>query len=577
MQTVVSDRARTDRATTAVATVERPRVVARTIDLSAPTVGVRALGPHSPVVSNVLATTPPLPAVHGANFVPRDATQDELAEASPFAGLADGAFPPPHGDITKGDNGIDPAWAFYMLLMPPLHDVLTRGFDLPHPLYPYQAEGVLFLARRKSALLADDMGLGKTVQSIVAMRALLGSGLVRRALVVCPAGLKSNWKAEFEEWAPEIAVSVVQGNSAQRRVQWNGPSHVLIANYELMRNDLDLMPSEPLDLIVLDEAQRIKNPNTATSRAIKSIPRKASWCLTGTPIENGLADLASIVEFLAADVSVAEDAEPEAARAQLGPFVLRRDKATVLPDLPPKHVHTVRMELTESQSEAYRAAEEAGTVFLQNLGETVTLQHVLALLTRLKQICNYDPETGDSAKLEYLRDSLDVIVERGEKALVFSQYKQTLDFLADHLSVHEPLMYHGGMSRAQKDAVVSAFKSDGGSPLLLISLQAGGVGLNLQEASYVYHYDRWWNPAIEKQAEDRAYRMGQKRAVMVNRLVMTGTIEERVDKILMEKEELLTRFNEGKPGGRPATSLSDGDYFGLVGLDPALSRMATVT
>ena len=209
------------------------------------------------------------------------------------------------------------------------------------------------------------------------------------------------------------------------------------------------------------------------------------------------------------------------------------------------------------------------------LGETVTLQHVLALLTRLKQICNYDPKTGDSAKLEYLRDSMDVIVERGEKALVFSQYRRTLDFLAARLSIHQPLMYHGGMSRAQKDAVVHRFKSDSQSPMLLISLQAGGVGLNLQEASYVYHYDRWWNPAIEKQAEDRAFRMGQKRAVMVNKLVMTGTIEERVDTILSDKEELLTRFNEGAPGGPPPTSLSDSDYFGLVGLGPALSRTSS--
>ena len=572
MQTLVPERAAAP-----ARVAQHPRVVTRSLDITAPTIDVKALGPHSAVIANVVATTPPLPPIHGASFVPRGATLDELESASPFGGLTDGALPPMHGDITAGDTGIDPAWAYYMLLMPPLKDVLTSGFDLPHALYPYQAEGVSFLARRRSALLADDMGLGKTVQSIVAMRALLGSGLVRRALVVCPAGLKTNWKAEFEQWAPEVAAAVVQGSAAQRRVQWNGPSHVLIANYELIRHDLELMPPEPLDLIVLDEAQRIKNADTVTSKAIKGIPRKASWCLTGTPIENGLSDLASIVEFLNADVSVSEDAEPEAARAQLGSFVLRREKATVLPELPPKHAHTVRMELAPSQEEAYRAAEEAGTVYLQNLGETVTLQHVLALLTRLKQICNYDPETGESAKLEYLRDSLDVIVERGEKALVFSQYKQTLDFLAEHLSAHAPLMYHGGMTRPQKDAVVSTFKSDEGSPLLLISLQAGGVGLNLQEASYVYHYDRWWNPAIEKQAEDRAYRMGQTRAVMVNRLVMTGTIEERVDKILAEKEELLTRFNEGKSGGRLATSLSDGDYFGLVGLDPALSRTAAAS
>jgi SNF2 family DNA or RNA helicase len=560
-----------ERGAIAAPTKRRAAVATRSIDVDGPRVDVTGLGPHSAVVARSVPMAPPLPMTRGASFVPAEATADELEEAGPFGGLDSGSIRPIAGAAGRAEPGVDPAWDYYMLLMPPLKDVLTRGFDLPHALYPYQAEGVSFLARRKSALLADDMGLGKTVQTIVAMRTLLGTGHITRALVVCPAGLKTNWKAEFDRWAPEIAVAVVQGASEQRRVQWNGPAHVLIANYELMRNDLELMPSRPLDLIVLDEAQRIKNAETSTSKAIKAIPRKASWCLTGTPIENGLSDLASIVEFLDADVAVAEDCEPEAARAQLGSFVLRREKTTVLTELPPKTAHTVRMELTQSQQEAYQLAEEAGTVYLQNLGETVTLQHVLALLTRLKQICNYDPATGESAKLEYLRDSLDVIVQRGEKALVFSQYKQTLDFLAEHLSAHDPLMYHGGMTRAQKDDVVQTFKSDESRPLLLISLQAGGVGLNLQEASYVYHYDRWWNPAIERQAEDRAYRMGQTRPVMVHRLVMTGTIEERVDKILEDKETLLTRFNEGESPDRPDASLSDGDYFGLLGLDPALA------
>ncbi len=570
MATLVAERA------AVAAPTKRPGPVAiRSIDVGGPHVDVKGLGPHSAIVARAVATAPPLPATRGASFVPATATAAELEEAGPFSGLDSGSVRPIAGAAAHAQPGVDPAWDYYMLLMPPLKDVLTRGFDLPHALYPYQAEGVSFLARRRSALLADDMGLGKTVQTIVAMRTLLGSGHVTRALVVCPAGLKTNWKAEFDTWAPEIAATVVQGNAEQRRGQWNGPAHVLIANYELMRNDLELMPAGPLDLIVLDEAQRIKNSETFTSKAIKGIPRKASWCLTGTPIENGLSDLASIVEFLDADVAVSEDTEPETARAQLGSFVLRREKTTVLTELPPKTAHTVRMEMTPSQQEAYRAAEEAGTVYLQNLGETVTLQHVLALLTRLKQICNYDPETGESAKLEYLRDSLDVIVQRGEKALVFSQYKQTLDFLAERLSVHDPLMYHGGMTRAQKDDVVRTFKSDEGPPLLLISLQAGGVGLNLQEASYVYHYDRWWNPAIERQAEDRAYRMGQTRAVMVHRLVMTGTIEERVDKILGDKESLLTRFNEGKRPDRPDAGLSDGDYFGLLGLDPALATART--
>ena len=518
-----------------------------------------------------------LPTVHGRRFglialAPHVGNEDDVAGGP---GAVRG-MPPPRsfGDIDD-QEGLE--WSACQLLLPPIEDVVLRGFNLPHALYPYQIEGVRFLASRRSALLADDMGLGKTVQTIVSIRALLGSGVIDRALVVCPSGLKSNWKSEFNMWAPELGVQVIEGPPERREGQWTGPAHVLIANYECIRNDMETLPSHPLDLVVLDEAQRVKNAGTLTTRAINAIPRRAAWCLTGTPIENSLSDLTNIMRFAAPSVALPEDVTPEDARSRLAPLVLRRQKEDVLKDLPPKEIRAARLDLTDAQREAYDDAAERGSVYLQGLGETVTLQHVLALLTRLKQICNYDPATGESAKLDYVRESLESIQETGEKALLFSQYVNTLEFLEEELKSFLPLIYHGGMSRKDRDAVVEQFKASDDNTVLLISLQAGGVGLNLQAASYVYHFDRWWNPAIERQAEDRAYRLGQERPVFVTRLVMRDTIEDRIHQVLEEKRSLFERFVSGSSDGAvDGEKLSDGDYFTLVGLDPALAKIRRV-
>jgi len=532
----------------------------------------RALPTMPRVVVSTIPVSPDSPHVRGRLLFP---SATELDTASPFRQALDGSLEGFDRLSERGDDseGRDPLRTFYFLLMPPLRDVLQRGFDLPFPLHAYQADGVGFLAKRKHALLADDMGLGKTIQTIVAVRTLLGSGFVKRALIVCPAGLKSNWKAEFRLWAPEVLVQVIQGDGNTRQAQWNAPSHVFIANYELLRNDSEYLPTCPFDLVVLDEAQRIKNAETATSRAIKAIPRRASWCLTGTPIENRPQDLVSIVSFMKPDLILPADASPEEIRSRIAPYFLRRRKADVLKDLPPKQHFTTRLELSDAQRKAYLTAEEEGTVFLRSLGETVTLQHVLALLTRLKQICNFDPATGESAKLDYLLESLDVLRETGEKALVFSQYTETLRFLAERLSDYKPLIYSGELSRTQKDAVIRQFKEEEGTTVLLISLQAGGIGLNLQEASYVFHFDRWWNPAVERQAEDRAYRMGQTRPVLVTRLVTVDTIEERIDEVLSTKQALFNRLIDETGHDGADSPLSDAEYFHLVGLDPALAKV----
>lgn len=528
--------------------------------LSLPRVGVSAV----PGVSEAVR-------VHGRTLFSSATTPAELDAVGFFREAFRGS---PEGFHELPEPGLlgetDPFPSLYFLLMPPLSDVLKRGFDLPFPLLAYQAEGVGFLARRKHALLADDMGLGKTIQAIVALRVLLGGGFVKRVLIVCPAGLKSNWKAEFRLWAPEVVVQVIQGDASARQLQWNSPRHVFIANYELLRNDSEFLP--PFDLVVLDEAQRIKNAETATARVLKTIPRRGAWCLTGTPLENSSQDLISIASFMKPDLLFPSDASPERIRSTIAPYFLRRRKAEVLNDLPPKVHFTTRLELSGAQREAYLAAEEEGAVFLRSLGETVTLQHVLALLTRLKQICNFDPKTGESAKLDYLLESLVVLRETGEKALLFSQYTETLQFLFERLSDYRPLLYTGDLSRSQRDAVVRQFKEDPSCFVLLLSLQAGGVGLNFQEASYVFHFDRWWNPAVERQAEDRAYRMGQTRPVLVTRLIAVETIEERIDAVLAAKQALFERVVDAAEESS-VSALSDAEYFQLAGLDPALAKV----
>ncbi|MBM3214397.1 DEAD/DEAH box helicase [Candidatus Poribacteria bacterium] len=553
----------------------QPGVAARALDFRDIRVSACDVIVRPRVVVRGVDAVPGGIAIRGARFFEQATEPGQIDQASLFEGaLVDGRLDGVPTDAIEPEtsDGRDPLRSLYFLLFPPLRDVLQKGFDLPFPLHAYQADGVSFLARRKHALLADDMGLGKTIQTIVAIRALLGSGFVHRALVICPAGLKSNWKSEFRRWAPEIRVRVIQGDASQRNAQWNGTAHVAIANYELMRNDSELLPKRPFDLVVLDEAQRIKNTETNTSRAVRAIPRRASWCLTGTPIENSGHDLAAIAAFMKPDLILPDSAAPEAVRQTLAPYFLRRRKGEVLRDLPPKQQHTVRLDLTDAQRDAYQSAEEEGTVYLRSLGETVTLQHVLALITKLKQICNFDPETSESAKLDYLADSLDVIVESGEKALIFSQYTQTLEYLAGKLDGCSPLLYHGGLSRVQKDETIRRFKEEESIRLLLVSLRSGGVGLNLQEASYVYHFDRWWNPAVERQAEDRAYRMGQTRPVLVSRLVMNDTVEERIDQVLTEKQALFDQVIDEAQSDSAPRALSDAEYFHLVGLDPALAK-----
>jgi SNF2 family DNA or RNA helicase len=477
--------------------------------------------------------------------------------------------PPKRTRLTPPKDLIRLEDRLYFVLQPPLESIVQNAkLTFPFQPFPYQMDGIAFLYSRSSAILADEMGLGKTMQSITAIRMLLLSGEIRNTLLVCPKPLVTNWVREFRQWAPEIPVAVIQGDSNKRAWVWSNPqAPVKIANYELMLKDSTIIDDESLhfDLVLLDEAQRIKNRNSTTSEVIRNIPRDRSWALTGTPIENSVEDLVSIFEFLSPG-HLRDDMHLKSLGAATRDHILRRTKDKVLTDMPPKLFRNADIELTADQRLSYKAAEEEGIVHLADLGESITVQHVFELVLRLKQICNFDPATGSSAKMERLEADIEEICSSGQKAIVFSQWVETLDVIGERLARFNPVHYHGRVPSHKRDAVIDRFKNDPKCGAILMSYGAGAVGLNLQFCHYVFLFDRWWNPAVEDQAINRAHRLGVKQAVTVTRMMAVDTIEQRIDTVLSEKRELLqTLFAET---GTPANlGLNQQEIFGLFGLN----------
>ncbi|MGL4943919.1 MAG: DEAD/DEAH box helicase [Thermoguttaceae bacterium] len=466
------------------------------------------------------------------------------------------------------------------ILQPPIEAILRiPTLEMPFEPFPYQRQGVAFLYSAEFAILADEMGLGKTMQAITAIRLLLRTGELRSVLLVCPKPLVTNWKREFQMWAPEIAVEVIEGNPVRRQWLWQKATvPVRIANYELLARDQEFFDrptsvgGHTFDLVVLDESQRIKNQSATTSHAARAIPRRRNWALTGTPVENSQEDLVGIFEFLSPGFLDSGLKASEVADV-VGDHILRRSKDDANLGLPPKTVRDAHLELTDAQMTTYKEVEEAGATRLSELGDALSVQNVFELVIRLKQICNFDPISGESAKLERLVADLSEVAASGRKAIIFSQWVETLLRLREPLARFNPVEYHGRIPSSQRDGVIEKFRNDADCHVIMMSYGAGSVGLNLQFAEYVFLFDRWWNPAVEDQAINRAHRIGAKGAVTVTRFIAVDTVEERIDRVLQEKRELSELVLSGARGMNHSVGMNQDEIFSLFNLKKPVRKM----
>ncbi len=462
------------------------------------------------------------------------------------------------------------------LLQPPLDGLFNgRQLEVPFEPFPYQLEGIAFLMPRHAALLADEMGLGKTAQAILALRLLYHQGVVTKALIVMPKPLVHNWARELKLWAPDLPFEVFDGDADDRRRVWlvsNCPLKLI--NYETLTRDAEILADKRVafDLVVLDEAQRIKNRGSKTANTVTSIRRTRSWAMTGTPIENHADDLVNIFSFVDPG-RVPQDCPPRQIASLTSDCILRRTKDDVQSDMPPKMIKDVEVDLTSAQRIAYDRAENDGIIHLNELGDTISVQHVFQLVMRLKQICNFDPLTGESAKLEQLMHDMEEVAANGRKAIIFSQWVEPLKVIAESLKAYGPLQYHGRIPQNERTPILDRFQADPDAHVLLMTYGTGSVGLNLQFSNYVFLFDRWWNPAVEDQAINRAHRIGQRHPVTVTRFLTENTIEQRIGDILEAKRKV---FNDLlSQADKPASiGLSEDEIFGLFDIGARRKKAA---
>jgi superfamily II DNA or RNA helicase len=440
-------------------------------------------------------------------------------------------------------------------------------------LRPYQSRGfawLRFLARwGLGACLADDMGLGKTIQTLVLIQhdkeTRAGNGCV---LLVCPTSVIGNWQHEAARFTPGLSVIVHHGTdrakgATLRRVVTK--NDLLVTSYSLLQRDIEALRKVSWRGVVLDEAQNVKNPETKQAKAARGLEAGYRVALTGTPVENNVGDLWSIMEFLNPGLLGTQAAfkrtffvpiqasRDETAMARLksltGPFLLRRLKTdrSIISDLPEKMEMKVYCTLTREQASLYAAVVEEAVEALESSDGIRRKGVVLATLSKLKQVCNHPAQfLGDnsaipdrSGKLARLVEMLEEILETGERALIFTQFAEMGEIIRNHLQEtfgDEVPFLHGGVAKAKRDRMVARFQEDGGSSVFLLSLKAGGTGLNLTNASHVFHFDRWWNPAVEDQATDRVFRIGQTRRVQVHKFLCAGTLEESIDDMIERKK-----------------------------------------
>jgi len=413
-----------------------------------------------------------------------------------------------------------------------------KQLDLPFDLRDYQKTGVEFLSSNSSALLGDDMGLGKTIQVIVSLKKMYSENGIFRCLIVVPNSLRTNWLKEFSLWFPNAVVTDLQGNLENRSYTLETYSGFVICTYEQLRGSFTQNHRiPPFELLVYDEVQRLKNSSSQVYMSAYGVIAKKVWAMSGTPLENSINDIVNIFNLIKSGI-IQKGLNASEVASAIAPYLLRRLKVDVLDELPDLIEENVYIDLGPEQLKEY--SDLYNSRFSINEKDSAGL---LALITELKKLANFSQKSRKSAKLDYLKELLNELLSKGEKVLIFSQYVKTLEFIEEELKF-PVLMYHGGMDQKQKDKTINNFKT-GDINILLMSLMAGGVGLNIQEASTVIIFDRWWNPAIESQAIARAHRMGRKDPVHAIKFVASGTIEERILEILHDKEDLFDFVIEG--------------------------------
>jgi SNF2 family DNA or RNA helicase len=490
--------------------------------------------------------------------------------------MALGAKEPPHGLPFEGVNAT--GWIGTVLKQ----FENREGFSELKPdqafsgeLRPYQERGLSwlgFLSRwGMGACLADDMGLGKTVQTLALIQRYRHSNGNKPVLLVCPTTVVNNWQKEASRFTPDLAVMIHHGAARNRGAAFKREvaKHALVvSSYGLLHRDVKLFQGLQWSGVILDEAQNIKNPETQQARAARSLNAGYRIALTGTPLENNVGDLWSIMEFLNPGflgnqaqfkrkffVPIQAERNPEAVerlKRITGPFILRRLKTdkSIIGDLPDKIETKAFCPLTKEQASLYAAVVKDTEESLKSSEGMERKGLILATLSKLKQVCNHPAHflkdnsaiAGRSGKLARLAEMLEEVTEIGDRALVFTQFSEMGRLLQRYLQESfgaEVLFLHGGVTRKDRDRMVDRFQSMSEGPsIFVLSLKAGGTGLNLTAANHVFHFDRWWNPAVENQATDRAFRIGQTKNVQVHKFVCAGTLEEKIDEMIERKKDV---------------------------------------
>lgn len=441
-------------------------------------------------------------------------------------------------------------------------------------LRPYQRRGFSWLSFLSElglgACLADDMGLGKTVQTLVKIQRDWNENGKKPTLLVCPTSVVGNWQKEAERFTPDMPILIHHGATRKKGKSFEknaSKSAIVITSYALLHRDFESFKSVAWRGVVLDEAQNIKNPKTKQAKSARALPSEYRIALTGTPVENNIGELWSIMEFLNPGflgsqaefketffipIQTLRDNEAISRLKRLtSPFILRRLKTdkSIITDLPDKMEMKVYCNLTKEQASLYQAVVNEIDEALESAEGIQRKGLVLAALSKLKQVCNHPAQflgdhselAGRSGKLARLVEMLEEIMEMGEKTLIFSQFSAMGEMLQRHLQEQfgqEALFLHGGVAKKKRDGMVEAFQQPDGPKIFILSLKAGGTGLNLTQANHVFHFDRWWNPAVENQATDRAFRIGQTKNVQVHKYLCVGTLEERIDAMIESKKEI---------------------------------------